>query len=142
MGDLRYRPMTETDLPAAVALWAQAEGVELAEGDRPEQLAAYLKRNPGMSFVVERIAAAGLAGAVLAGHDGRRGLLYHLAVAPDQRRRGIGRELVERAVAALRADGVERVLILVARDNDAGRDFWARQGWETLASAEPMGRNL
>ncbi len=142
MGDLRYRPMTAADLPAATALWAQAEGVELAEGDRPEQLAAYLKRNRGLSFVAEPVAATALAGAVLAGHDGRRGLLYHLAVAPDQRRRGIGRALVERAVAALRADGVERVLILVARDNDAGRDFWARHGWETLASAEPMGRNL
>ena len=142
MGELLYRTMTAADLPAAAALWAQAEGVELAEGDRPEQLAAYLKRNPGMSFVAERVGAAGLAGAVLAGHDGRRGLLYHLAVAPDQRRRGIGRALVERAVAALRADGVERVLILVERGNDAGRDFWQRQGWETLTSAEPMGRNL
>ncbi len=142
MGDVRYRPMTAADLPAATALWAEAEGVELAEGDRPEQLVAYLKRNPGMSFVAERIGAAGLAGAVLAGHDGRRGLLYHLAVAPEYRRRGIGRGLVERAVAALRADGVERVLILVARGNDAGRDFWQRQGWETLESAEPMGRNL
>ena len=136
-----YRPLHSADLPAARALWAAAEGVELAEGDSPAELERFLRRNPDLSQAA--VDAAGrLVGAVLAGHDGRRGLLYHLAVAPDCRGCGIGRELAGRALAALRGAGLVRVLILVARDNDAGRLFWLRQGWEPLDFAEPLARDL
>lgn len=134
------RPMTAADLPPARALWETAEGVELAEGDSLPELTTYLARNPGASQVAER--AGAIVGALLAGHDGRRGLIYHLAVARDHRGRGTGRELVHRALAVLRTQGVRRVLILVARDNDAGRAFWRRSGWETLELAEAMGIDL
>lgn len=134
------RAMTEADLPAACAVWSTAEGVELAEGDSLPELAAYLRRNPGASQVA--LQGGRLVGAVLAGHDGRRGIVYHLAVAPAARRLGLGRELVERSLAVLRTAGIRRVLILVARDNHAGRDFWIRSGWEPLEFAEPMGRDL
>jgi ribosomal protein S18 acetylase RimI-like enzyme len=132
--------MTEADLPAACALWSTAEGVELAEGDSLPELAAYLRRNPGASQVA--LQGDQLVGAVLAGHDGRRGIIYHLAVAPTARRHGLGRALVERSLAVLRAGGMRRVLILVARDNPAGREFWIRSGWEPLEFAEPMGRDI
>lgn len=132
--------MLASDLPAARALWAGTEGVELAEGDSLAELAAYLQRNPGLSFVATH--GNHLAGALLAGHDGRRGFLYHLAVDRNQRGAGIGTALVDHAIAALKSAGVVRVLILVACDNQAGRAFWARRGWESLTFAEPMGRNL
>ena len=131
-----YRPLAATDLPAALRLWAVAEGVELAEGDSEPELVAYLQRNPGISFAAFR--GGILAGAVLAGHDGRRGFLYHLAVAPAHRGAGIGRELVGRSLAALTAAKISRVLILVARDNAGGRDFWSKLGWEHLDFAQPM----
>jgi ribosomal protein S18 acetylase RimI-like enzyme len=134
------RPMTERDLPAATRLWSTAEGVELAEGDSTEELTCYLRRNAGGSFVA--LAGEQLVGAVLAGHDGRRGFLYHLAVATDRQGAGIGRALVGSSVAALKAAGIVRVLIFVARDNRRGRSFWTKQGWEPLDSAEPMGLNL
>lgn len=132
--------MTEADLPAARKLWAETEGVELAEGDSVAELAGYLRRNPGMSFV----ACAGdqLVGAVLAGHDGRRGLLYHLAVAHELRGQYLGRKLTERSLAALKAAGVVRGLILVSRDNADGEKFWTKQGWEPLTFAQPMGLDL
>ncbi len=139
-GPIVYRPLESADLPAARALWAQADGVELAEGDSPADLARFLARNPGLSQVA--CDDTGLVGAVLAGHDGRRGLLYHLAVAGSARGHGIGRELAARAVAGLRAAGIARVLILVARDNAAGRAFWVKQGWEPLDFAEPLGLDL
>ncbi len=134
------RAMTEADLPAARELWASAEGVELAEGDSLEELVVYLGRNPGSSHVA--IEGPRMVGAVLAGHDGRRGLVYHLAVAPTHRGRRVGRELVARSLAALKAQGVTRVLGLVARDNPAGREFWIRCGWEPLEFAEPIAVDL
>jgi hypothetical protein len=50
--------------------------------------------------------------------------------------------LLARALAALKDAGVVRVIILVARDNEGGRAFWLRQGWEEIAAALPMGRDL
>lgn len=134
------RPMTEADLAAARTLWSHAEGVELAEGDSLSELSAYLRRNPDAS----QVAYSGdkLVGAVLAGHDGRRGFVYHLAVEPGHRGRGLGRDLVTRALGVLKEQGLRRVLILVARDNQAGRAFWSRSGWEALESAEPMGIDI
>lgn len=129
--------MTVADLEPARDLWAKAEGVELSLGDGVDDLRRYLQRNPDLSAVAE--AGGRVVGAVLAGHDGRRGYLYHLAVAPERRGEGIGRALVQRVQRQLKAAGVERILILVARGNDAGRRFWERVGWEGLNEAEPMG---
>lgn len=132
--------MTETDLPDARRLWAETEGVELAEGDSAAELAGYLRRNPGMSYVA--VNDGRLLGALLAGHDGRRGFIYHLAVARESRGAGLGRSLVELALAALKADGVVRVLILVSRENATGQTFWVKRGWEPLTFAQPMGLDL
>jgi N-acetylglutamate synthase len=98
--------MVEHDLPAARELWAISDGVELAEGDDPPELSRYLQRNPGMSQVA--LMEHRLVGAVLAGHDGRRGFLYHLAVHPSARCSGIGRELVQRCLQALKQEGITR----------------------------------
>jgi len=134
------RPMTESDLSAACALWAVSEGVELAEGDSLAELGSFLRRNPGTSQVV--VLGGEVVGALLAGSDGRRGYLYHLAVRRDHRRRGLASKMVEKALAALRGQGLRRVLILVARGNQDGRQFWLRNGWEALGIAEPMGIDL
>jgi len=137
---MTLRTMNPSDIPQAIALWNSAEGVSVAEGDSPEELAEYLHRNP----LASQVALAGdtLVGAVLAGHDGRRGFLYHLAVHPSQRGKGVGRELVERSLKVLKKQNVRRVLILVAQDNKAGRDFWSRCGWEGMDFAAPMGIDL
>lgn len=133
-------PLEVKDLPAALELWRRAEGVEIAEGDSPEALARYLARNPGISQAA--FVGDSLVGAVLAGHDGRRGFLYHLAVEPRFQNIGVGRALVERAVTLLEAQGLRRALILVAHNNDSGADFWSRRGWEKMDFARPMGRDL
>lgn len=132
--------MTIGDVAAARILWSQAEGVELAEGDEPTQLLGYLQRNPGMSYVA--VGGDRLLGALLAGHDGRRGFLYHLAVDPQVRGNGIGRELVERSLEALKTEGITRVLLLVANDNRGGANFWRRLGWDALTFAQPMAIDL
>jgi ribosomal protein S18 acetylase RimI-like enzyme len=132
--------MAEADLPGARSIWAETEGVELAEGDSVEELKWYLQRNPEMSFVA--VSDGHIVGAVLAGHDGRRGFIYHLAVAPQNRGAGLGRALVERSLVALKAAAVVRVLILVSRENVVGQTFWSKNGWEPLRFAQPMGLDL
>ncbi len=134
------REFLPSDYPAAVCLWAQVAGVEIAEGDSQEEIRAYLARNPGLS----RVALEGgeMIGAALCGHDGRRGFIYHLAVLPSGRGRGIGKLIVEECMAGLKAVGIVRALIMVAGDNRPGREFWSRNGWETLSGAIPMARDL
>ena len=138
--NLSLRTLRPEDLPEALALWSVAEGVSVAEGDSLAELTAYLARNPHASQAAHR--GGTLVGAVLAGDDGRRGYLYHLAVHPSQRGQGLGRELVSRALAVLRERGLKRVLILVARDNSDGQAFWSRCGWEDMDFANPMGIDL
>ncbi len=128
------------DYDAAVALWNLAEGVEVAEGDSREEIRAYLLRNPGLSRVAEENGA--MVGAVLCGHDGRRGLIYHLTVAPAYHGKGIGKLLVQECITRLRATGIVRALILVAADNAKAHAFWLGVGWEDVPGAILMGIDL
>jgi GNAT superfamily N-acetyltransferase len=93
---LVFRPMTIADYDAVAGLLDGIPGVRLRDADSIEGVARYLDRNPGMSFVAE--ADAGVAGCLFGGHDGRRGYLNHLAVAPTYRRRGIATRLVSHAL--------------------------------------------
>lgn len=134
------RSFTPSDYDAVVQLWETTEGVEVAEGDDRDTIGRYLKRNPNLSrlaVIDSRIVAA-----VLCGHDGRRGFIYHLAVHVDHRGKGIGQRLVDECVAGLRACGLERALILVAKDNPSGRDFWEARGFEEISGAAAFGLDL
>jgi N-acetylglutamate synthase len=113
---------------AAYALWGASEGIGLSEADTRENIAKYLRRNPGQSFVA--LDGTVLVGAVLCGNDGRRSFLHHLAVAPTHRRQGVGRTLVQRALDAQAAEGMRKCHIFVVAANEEGRRFWAREGWE------------
>lgn len=124
---MMIRPMTEADIPAAIELWGTCDGVGLGEGDTAEGTVAFLTRNPGTSWVA--LVDGQLQGAVLGGHDGRRGFLYHLAVHSDHRRRGCGVGLVKACLASLRAAGILKCHVMVFRDNAAGREFWAHLGF-------------
>src|SRR5690242_8083832 len=121
------REFSSTDYQAAVALWQRVEGLEIAEGDDPQGVAQFLAHNPGLSRVaVDRDVIVGVA---LCGHDGRRGHIYHLAVDPAYRRDGLGRRLLRECLDELRKTKVKRVIILVARDNQRGAEFWKRCGF-------------
>src|SRR4051812_3835742 len=138
--DISTRALTESDYDAVVALWRRCDGIEVAEGDDRKTITAYLQRNPGLSLVA--ISRSRIVAAVLCGHDGRRGLIYHLAVAPEVRGRGLGRVLVNECVAGLRSAGIARALILVGKDNVAGQRFWAAQGFEEISGAVAFGVDL
>ncbi|HEX4641615.1 MAG TPA: GNAT family N-acetyltransferase [Chthoniobacterales bacterium] len=139
-GRVTTREFLISDYDQAIALWSAVEGIELSEGDSREEIAEYFRRNPGLSQVAE--ADGKIVGAALCGHDGRRGWIYHLAVAPTARRQQIGKLLVEACVNGLRAAGLKRAIILVAGDNPGGHEFWLRNGWEDIDGAIAMTREL
>ena len=126
MTNWSLRPFRIDDYVAARALWEASEGVGLDASDSRERIEAFLRRNPGLTAVAE--ADGAVVGAVLCGHDGRRGLIYHLAVARPHRRQGVGAGLVAASLAALRTQGIGKCHILVFADNHEANQFWQRQG--------------
>ena len=131
------REFSINDYDAAVDLWQRVEGLEIAEGDDRESVARFLARNPGLSRVATDESAT--VGVALCGHDGRRGHIYHLAVDPTYRRRGLGKRLLDECLEGLRRTGVKRVIIMVAADNPRGREFWKRCGWAEITGVISMG---
>jgi len=134
------REFVMADYDQTVALWEKMEGLEICEGDSREEISEYLKRNPGLSRVAE--AGGDIVGAALCGHDGRRGWIYHLAVASEYRRQQVGKLLIDACVSGLRRAGLKRAIILVAGDNLAGHQFWLRNGWEDIDGAIAMTKEL
>jgi putative acetyltransferase len=115
------------DYDGVIALWRRTEGVGLNESDTRRAIAAYLRRNPRLSFVAEQDDR--IIGAVLCGHDGRRGYLHHLAVSKRHRGCGIGRQLVNTCLAKLRKAGIQKCNIFIFASNAAGMKFWTHTGW-------------
>jgi N-acetylglutamate synthase len=140
IGKIETREFLIDDYGAVVELWKRVAGLEIAEGDDREGVAQFLVRNSELS----RVATDGstMVGAALCGHDGRRGHIYHLAVDPTYRRRGLGKRLLDECLDGLRRVGVKRVIIMVADDNPRGREFWKRCGWEEIPGAIAMGIDL
>jgi ribosomal protein S18 acetylase RimI-like enzyme len=134
------REFVMDDYNGAIALWSCVEGIEICEGDSGEEIAEYLKRNPGLSRVA--VADGKIVGVALCGHDGRRGWIYHLAVAQAYRRQQVGKLLLDACVEGLRQVGLKRAIILVAGDNPGGHQFWLRNGWEDIDGAIAMTREL
>lgn len=125
--EIKIDDMLADDLPAVLALWAATDGVGLNESDTPEQLRAFLIRNPGLSRVVRD--GRQVVGAVLCGHDGRRGYLHHLAVRPEYRRKNLGRQMVESCLQSLGALGILKCNIFLYAENASGEQFWRNCGW-------------
>lgn len=123
------RRMTMEDYESVFCLWKNTEGMGLRSlDDSREGIARFLSRNPATCFVSEDGDAVN--GVILCGNDGRRGYIYHTVVRRDCRGQGIGTELTEAAVAALRAEGITRVCLNVMETNEAGKRFWQNRGWE------------
>ena len=71
-----------------------------------------------------------IVGTVLAGHDGRRGFIHHMAVLPEYRRRHIGHKLAQKAIECIAADGIDKTHIFCYQNNETGQNFWKDFGFE------------
>lgn len=121
--------MVIDDYEELFSLWKNMPNMGLRSlDDSREGIGRFLKRNPNTSFTAYEDGR--LAGAILCGHDGRRGYIYHTAVLPEYQGRGIASGLVTAAVEALKEEGITRVCLNVMETNEQGKTFWMNRGWE------------
>ena len=135
------RTMTIQDYDAVHQLWLSCAGMGLNDvDDSREGIGRFLKRNPSTCFVA--VEDGQVAGCIMAGHDGRRGYIYHTAVHPSQRRKGIAAALVEDALAALKDEGISKVALVVFSRNVQGNAFWEKQGFTQRNDLVYRNKNL
>ena len=122
------RSMQIEDYDRVYALWMTIHGFSIRTiDDSREGVERFLKRNPGISVVAEMDGR--VVGAILCGHDGRRGCLYHVCVHEDYRMHGIGRAMVVHCMNALQQEGINKVSLIAFTKNDIGNAFWKQIGW-------------
>jgi ribosomal protein S18 acetylase RimI-like enzyme len=119
------------DYPAVYALWSKAgPGIHVRRSDEAGEIAKKLQRDPDLFLLA--VMAEQVVGTVLGGFDGRRGMVYHLAVAESYRQRGIGSALMDELEARLRQKGCLRYYLLVTNDNLDATRFYEARGWEEM----------
>lgn len=122
------RTMTIEDYEGVYALWMTIKGFGMRSiDDSKEGVERFLKRNPETSVVA--VENGEIVGAILCGHDGRRGCLYHVCVREDMRMRGIGKAMVVFCMEKLRAEQISKVSLIAFTINDIGNAFWRQIGW-------------
>ena len=125
---MKIRAMTAEDYDKVYALWKTIKGFGIRSiDDSREGIARFLKRNPTTSIVAQ--VGELVVGAILCGHDGRRGCFYHVCVKEAYRKHGIGKRMAEEAMEALKAEGISKVNLIAFRTNEVGNCFWKSVGW-------------
>ena len=127
-GKAVIRVMTIDDYDQVYGLWHRIRGFGLRSvDDSREGIERFLRRNPTTSVVAVKDGT--IVGAILCGHDGRRGCLYHVCVDEAYRMRGIGKTMVVAAMEALKAEKINKVSLIAFTKNDIGNAFWKEIGW-------------
>ena len=125
---MRVRKMLISDYCSVYNLWLSTPGMGLNDNDDSEAgIEKFLLRNPNTCFVSEKDGE--IIGVILSGHDGRRGLIYHLAVKVSERAHGVGSALLEQVIEALRSEGIVKVYVIVFKNNVTGNAFWEKRGF-------------
>ena len=127
--DINIRVMNEGDIEKVRTLWMSIKGLGIRSiDDSYEGVKKFMERNPKTSIVAETDGE--IVGAILCGHDGRRGGFYHVCVREDMRRHGIGRDMATAAMRALQNEGINKVELVAFKSNEVGNRFWNGVGWK------------
>ena len=122
------RTMNIDDYDEVSRLWHKIKGFSIRSiDDSREGVERFLQRNPETSVVA--VEDSKIVGAILCGHDGRRGCMYHVCVDPEYRMRGIGKSMVVFAMNALKKENISKVSLIAFTKNDVGYTFWRCIGW-------------
>ena len=138
--EIEYKILKSAMYDQMLSGWKNLPENAIGLGDDKASIARYLKRNKGCSFAAFHNKK--LVGAILAGHDGRRGFLNHLFVLPEYRRNGIGGKLVNKSFERLKALGIARSAIFIHKTNISAQAFWAGIGFEKVNFIETYGIDL
>lgn len=122
------RVMIPEDYDNVYELWMGIHGFGIRSiDDSKEGVTRFLKRNPNISVVAE--VDGKIVGAILCGHDGRRGCMYHVCVHENYRKHGIGKSMAVACMRALQAEDINKVNIIAFKSNQIGNQFWKGEGW-------------
>ena len=141
---LAYRLVKIEDYDSLMELWNSVGMSKRALNpvdDSREGIERYLKRNPSTCFCAVDEEKQ-MAGVILTGHDGRRGIIHHMCVNPDFRRQGIATNLVKMAEEALKKEGIQKIFGLVFKDNEGGNAFWENQGYTLRTNLNYRNKSL
>ena len=125
--DAFIEEISPDDYEELLSLWSSIPGMGINEADSEENIRRFLLKNVGLSFCYKEDNK--IIGTILCGQDGRRGYIYHTAVTPEFRGRGIGRMLVENSLRQLKNLGIGKCHLFVFADNEPGKAFWNSIGW-------------
>ncbi len=129
------------DFPRVTQLWQSMEkGVKIGRSDAPEEIEKKLQRDPDLFLVAED--EGEIVGAVIGGFDGRRGLIYHLAVSNSFRQQGLGGRLLQEVEDRLRNRGCIRCYLLVTTDNLEAARYYEKRGWKLMDYVYTYGKDL
>lgn len=129
------------DYQQVYELWSSIErGVHVGRSDSPAEIQKKLAHDPDLFLVAE--CEDRLIGSVIGGYDGRRGLIYHLAVGASFRGQGIGSQLMDAVEARLRGKGCLKCYLLVTNDNREVEDYYRNRGWQHMDSVRIFGKEL
>ena len=134
MADIQLREFNfPEDYAAARALWENAgPGINVRRSDEPEEIRKKLQYDPDLFLVAE--VDGKLAGTVIGGFDGQRGLIYHLAVDVTFRQKGIGSLLMDEVERRLKAKGCLKCYLMVTLENEYAMRFYEGRGWERMST--------
>ena len=135
---IELRAMNAQDYEQLAELWDRSEG--LSQLDSRSQVEQLLRCHPGLSFIAHQ--DQHIVAAILAGHDGRRGYLYHLAVDKDWRQQGVGRQLVKHCLEQLTTRGIPRCSVFVYEENKEASQFWKKLGWRNRSELKVFAMDL
>ena len=125
--DLTIEPADAADEDAVAALWREC-GLTVPYNDPAADFRFALGREAS-DVLVAREDGRVVATAMI-GHDGHRGWLYYVAVAPALQGKGIGAQIVAAGEEWLKARGVVKVQLLVRETNTRVVAFYEKLGFE------------
>ena len=138
MKKIEYRVLTEDDYDRLYELWVSQAMTKRAINpvdDSKDGITRYICRNPTTCFGA--FEDEKMIGAILSGHDGRRGVIHHLCVQEDHKRNKIASTLVKMAEEGLQKEGIQKIFCIVFRNNDEANSFWEKMGFSDSGKIDP-----
>jgi ribosomal protein S18 acetylase RimI-like enzyme len=125
---LTVRSYAPADFEKVVALW------EACELTRPwNDPASDIEFCVGSENSILLVGVAGgeskIVATAMVGHDGHRGWIYYVAVAPEHQEKGGGREIMAQAERWLAQRGVPKAMLMIRETNKKVMGFYERLGY-------------
>lgn len=129
------------DFESVHNLWAHIEkGVRVGRSDSLAEIEKKVQRDPDLFLVAEY--QGQIIGTIIGGFDGRRGIIYHLAVSSEARGQGVGSLLLQQVEERLRAKGCLKSYLMVTPDNEEAMRYYEQRGWHHMDYVRLYGKEL